>query len=102
MSASIVSRVEPPVVITSSTISARSPGTISKPRRRRICPPSRSVKIDLAPDEVGRCIDEVGDSDPAESFAWYEKNRMPRVEKVRSISAVNSLTPRTLPSQVVP
>jgi 6-hydroxynicotinate 3-monooxygenase len=37
-----------------------------------------------------RCIAEFGSTDPAESFAWYEANRMPRVEHVQQISSVNT------------
>src|SRR5690349_12108334 len=48
--ASIVSRVDPPVVITSSTIRVFSPGAIVKPRRNVICPASRSVQTNLAPN----------------------------------------------------
>src|SRR6185295_5615681 len=43
VTASIVSRVEPPVVTTSSTTRTRSPGFNSKPRRSVIKPVSRSV-----------------------------------------------------------
>lgn len=39
---------------------------------------------------LARCIAEFGSNDPAESFAWYEANRMPRVQKVQQISAVNT------------
>src|ERR1041385_4331575 len=48
--ASIVSRVAPPVVITSSTIRVFSPGVIVNPRRSVICPASRSVQTNLAPN----------------------------------------------------
>jgi 6-hydroxynicotinate 3-monooxygenase len=39
---------------------------------------------------LARCVGEFGGDDPAESFAWYQANRMPRVEKVRQISHVNT------------
>jgi 6-hydroxynicotinate 3-monooxygenase len=39
---------------------------------------------------LARCIAEFGSADPAESFTWYEANRMPRVEQVQQISAVNT------------
>jgi len=39
---------------------------------------------------LARCIAEIGSDDPAESFAWYEANRMPRVQKVHQISALNT------------
>lgn len=39
---------------------------------------------------LARCIAEVGESDPAESFRWYEANRMPRVNKVQQISETNT------------
>jgi len=39
---------------------------------------------------LARCIAEVGSQDPSESFAWYEASRMPRVDKVHQISAVNT------------
>jgi 6-hydroxynicotinate 3-monooxygenase len=39
---------------------------------------------------LARCIAEFGSGEPAESFAWYETNRMPRVEKVQRISLVNT------------
>ena len=48
--ASIVSRVEPPVVITSSTTNVFSPGETVNPRRNVIAPPSRSVQINRAPN----------------------------------------------------
>src|SRR5262245_31294680 len=48
--ASIVSRVDPPVVITSSTIKVFSPGAIVNPRRSVIWPASRSVQTNLAPN----------------------------------------------------
>ncbi len=49
-SASIVSRVDPPVVITSSTTSVFSPFEILKPRRNVIFPASRSVQTNRAPN----------------------------------------------------
>jgi 6-hydroxynicotinate 3-monooxygenase len=39
---------------------------------------------------LARCIAEFGQDDPAESFAWYEANRMPRVGKVQHISMTNT------------
>jgi len=39
---------------------------------------------------LARCISEFGGDDAAESFAWYEANRMPRVEKVQRISLANT------------
>src|SRR6185369_7983305 len=48
--ASIVSRVDPPVVITSSTIKVFSPRAIVNPRRNVIWPASRSVQTNLAPN----------------------------------------------------
>ena len=44
-SASVVSRVDPPVVITSSTTRTLSPGCKENPRRKVIVPPSRSVQM---------------------------------------------------------
>jgi 2-polyprenyl-6-methoxyphenol hydroxylase-like FAD-dependent oxidoreductase len=38
---------------------------------------------------LARCISEIGRRGPAESFAWYEANRMPRVNKVQDISSQN-------------
>src|SRR2546429_3305184 len=46
--ASTVSRVEPPVVTTSSTTSSLSPGVTEKPRRKIILPFSRSVQMNRA------------------------------------------------------
>lgn len=39
---------------------------------------------------LARCIAEVGDADPRESFRWYEANRMSRVNKVQHISETNT------------
>jgi 6-hydroxynicotinate 3-monooxygenase len=39
---------------------------------------------------LARCIGEIGRRRPAESFAWYEANRMPRVNKVQDISSQNT------------
>lgn len=39
---------------------------------------------------LARCIAEVGEADPADSFRWYEANRMPRVNKVQQISETNT------------
>jgi 6-hydroxynicotinate 3-monooxygenase len=39
---------------------------------------------------LARCIAEFGSDDAAESFAWYEANRMPRVAKVQHISLANT------------
>ena len=39
---------------------------------------------------LARCISEFGKDDPSESFAWYEANRMPRVDKVQTISQANT------------
>jgi 6-hydroxynicotinate 3-monooxygenase len=39
---------------------------------------------------LARCIAERGTTDVSESFAWYEANRMPRVNKVQSISETNT------------
>jgi len=39
---------------------------------------------------LARCIAEFGRDDAAESFAWYEANRMPRVQKVQEISLANT------------
>ena len=39
---------------------------------------------------LARCIGELGRRRPAESFVWYEANRMPRVNKVQDISAQNT------------
>jgi len=39
---------------------------------------------------LARCVAEIGTDDPAESFAWYEANRKPRVAKVQQISQVNT------------
>lgn len=39
---------------------------------------------------LARCIAERGTDDPADGFAWYEANRMPRVDKVQRISMVNT------------
>ncbi|HYN27209.1 MAG TPA: FAD-dependent monooxygenase [Burkholderiales bacterium] len=39
---------------------------------------------------LARCIADYRSDAPAESFAWYEANRMPRVQKVQQISAVNT------------
>src|SRR4030095_14191374 len=45
--ASTVSRVEPPVVTTSSTTRVLSPGPTENPRRSVMTPPSRSVQMTL-------------------------------------------------------
>jgi 6-hydroxynicotinate 3-monooxygenase len=39
---------------------------------------------------LARCISDVGNQTPGESFAWYEANRMPRVNNVQDISAQNT------------
>jgi 6-hydroxynicotinate 3-monooxygenase len=39
---------------------------------------------------LARCITEIGNRSPAESFAWYEANRMPRVNEVQDISSQNT------------
>lgn len=39
---------------------------------------------------LARCIAEVREADPADSFRWYEANRMPRVNKVQQISETNT------------
>jgi 6-hydroxynicotinate 3-monooxygenase len=39
---------------------------------------------------LARCIGEIGHRRPAESFAWYEANRVPRVNKVQDISSQNT------------
>ena len=39
---------------------------------------------------LARCIAEIGNDDPADSFRWYEANRMPRTNKVQRISAANT------------
>ena len=39
---------------------------------------------------LARCIAERGSHDAAETFAWYEANRMPRVGKVQQISHTNT------------
>jgi 6-hydroxynicotinate 3-monooxygenase len=39
---------------------------------------------------LARCIAEQGADDPAESFRWYEANRMPRTNKVQRISEANT------------
>jgi len=39
---------------------------------------------------LARCIAEFGLDDAAESFTWYESNRMPRVDKVQQISMTNT------------
>jgi 6-hydroxynicotinate 3-monooxygenase len=39
---------------------------------------------------LARCIAEIGAGEADESFAWYEANRMPRVNKVQQISLVNT------------
>jgi 6-hydroxynicotinate 3-monooxygenase len=39
---------------------------------------------------LARCLAEFGYDDTAESFAWYEANRMPRVAKVQRISHANT------------
>jgi 6-hydroxynicotinate 3-monooxygenase len=39
---------------------------------------------------LARCLSDLGTEDPAESFAWYEANRMARVSKVQRISAANT------------
>ena len=49
LATSIVSRVDPPVVTTSSTTSTRSPAAIVKPRRSFSAPSSRSAKSARAP-----------------------------------------------------
>jgi 6-hydroxynicotinate 3-monooxygenase len=36
------------------------------------------------------CIAELGADNAAESFAWYEANRMPRVAQVQRISLANT------------
>src|SRR3990167_8152963 len=61
----MTSRVEPPVVITSSTTRQRSPGARPKPRRRRITPSSRSPKRHRAPS-AGPPRHLMGDEDAAD------------------------------------
>jgi 6-hydroxynicotinate 3-monooxygenase len=39
---------------------------------------------------LARCVADRGSDDPAESFAWYEANRMPRASKVQRISLTNT------------
>ena len=39
---------------------------------------------------LARCISQFGVDNSAESFAWYEANRKPRVEKVQQISMANT------------
>jgi 6-hydroxynicotinate 3-monooxygenase len=39
---------------------------------------------------LARCISDLETTDAAESFAWYEANRMPRVRKVQQISESNT------------
>ena len=39
---------------------------------------------------LARCISQFGVDDARESFAWYEANRKPRVEKVQQISMANT------------
>ena len=39
---------------------------------------------------LARCIAERGDTDPADAFAWYTANRMPRTNKVQRISEANT------------
>jgi 6-hydroxynicotinate 3-monooxygenase len=39
---------------------------------------------------LARCLSDFGADDPAECFAWYEANRMARVNKVQRISAANT------------
>ena len=39
---------------------------------------------------LARCISDVGQRTPRDSFAWYEANRMPRVNKVQDISSQNT------------
>lgn len=39
---------------------------------------------------LARCIAEVGSTSPGESFAWYEANRMPRVNQVQDTSSQNT------------
>jgi 6-hydroxynicotinate 3-monooxygenase len=39
---------------------------------------------------LARCLADFGTDDPAESFAWYEANRIARVNKVQTISAANT------------
>jgi 6-hydroxynicotinate 3-monooxygenase len=39
---------------------------------------------------LARCLAEVGSNDPAESFAWYQANRKPRVRQVQQISMANT------------
>ena len=49
LATSIVSRVEPPVVSTSSTMTTRSPASREKPRRSVSTPSARSAKIARTP-----------------------------------------------------
>ena len=60
---SIVSRVDPPVVTTSSTTSTRSPGASVKPRRSVSAPSCRSAKIARTPSARA---DLLADDDAAE------------------------------------
>jgi 6-hydroxynicotinate 3-monooxygenase len=39
---------------------------------------------------LARCVAEMGSHDAAESFAWYQANREPRVRKVQQISMGNT------------
>jgi 6-hydroxynicotinate 3-monooxygenase len=39
---------------------------------------------------LARCIADIGTKHAGDSFAWYAANRMPRVSKVRHISAANT------------
>jgi 6-hydroxynicotinate 3-monooxygenase len=39
---------------------------------------------------LSRCIADLGTRSPAESIAWYEASRMPRVNKVQGISSQNT------------
>ena len=38
---------------------------------------------------LARCIADIGDTDPCDSFLWYEANRMPRVDRVQKTSEAN-------------
>lgn len=38
---------------------------------------------------LARCVADIGDTDPSDSFHWYEANRMPRVEQVQKTSEAN-------------
>ena len=56
-------------------------------------PPYMAAGAAMAIEDAGilaRCIAEIGSDDAAESFAWYETNRKPRVGKVQQVSMANT------------